>query len=406
MSFETLYQNTIANNLCVECGACAAVCPVQAINYLPHEVGSDPVLTGQCLGERCRQCVGACPGGEVPMAELEKYIFGRTRDWQTIERHLGVFKYSSVGRAVDKEIKNKGASGSVVTAVLLYALDHGIIDAAVVSGTDPKKPWLARPVVATTRTQLINAAGSKYNSVHQIAGLQEAVARGYKKIAVVGTPCVIHAVRKMQFTGIYRKLVDHLVLTVGLWCSTRFTARSTEFLIQNRLGVPLDEVKDFSYRAKPWPDRFQVITRDNRVVGEPWLSLSIAGRLTGPFKPCGCEDCLDATAELADLSMGDSWGHPAMSPEELNRGNVYTTTIIRTEVAEKLFKAVGKAGYVFCQLVAKADSNFITRHNGSVITKIHGNAPKVRLKTKRGLAVRDYGKMHAQLLKEKKIVQV
>lgn len=391
MSFEILYQNTIATNLCVECGACAAVCPVKAISYLPHETGSDPVLTGKCLGEKCLLCSGACPGAEVPIAELEKYVFRRTRDCQTIERHLGVLKCSYVGRALDPELINKGASGSVVTAVLLYALEHGIIDAAVVAGLDREKPWLGRPVVAITRNQLINAAGSKYNSVRQIAGLEEAVARGCKKIAVVGTPCVIHAIRKMQFKGAYHKLVDYITLTIGLWCSTRFTARGTEFLIQNRLGVTLDEVKDFNYRAKPWPDKFQVTTRDNRVVGEPWLSLSIAGRLTGPFKPSGCEDCLDATAELADLSMGDSWGHPVASPEELSRGNIYTTTIIRTETAERIFKAAEQAGYVACQLVPKEDINFITQHNGSVITKIHGNAPKVRLKTRRGLPARDYG---------------
>ena len=391
MPFETLYQNTIATNLCVECGACAAVCPEKAISYTPYETGSDPVLMGKCLGEKCLLCSGACPGAEVPMAKLEKYTFGKTRDSQTIEKILGIFQCSYVGRALAPELVSKGASGSVVTAVLLYALEHGIIDAAVVAGLDREKPWLGRPVVVATRDQLINAAGSKYNSVRQIAGLEEAVACGFKKIAIVGTPCVIHAIRKMQLKGSYRKLVENITLTIGLWCSTRFSAHGTEFLIQNRLGVPLDEVQDFNYRAKPWPDKFQVTTRDNRVVGEPWLSLGIAGRLTGPFKPSGCEDCLDATAELADLSMGDSWGHPLASPEELNRGNIYTTTIIRTKKAEEIFKAAEQAGYITCQFVTREETIFITRHNGSVITKMYGNAPKVRLKSRRGLAARDYG---------------
>ncbi len=390
MAFATLYQNTIAANLCVECGACAAVCPVKAISYLPHETGSDPVLTGKCVGAKCGLCYGACPGAEVPMAELEKHLFGRERDCRTIEKQLGVFKSAYVGRAFDPELISRGASGAVVTAVLLYALEHGIIDAAVVTGPDREKPWLGRPVVAVTREQLINAAGSKYNSVRQIAGLEEAVARGCKKIAVVGTPCVIHAIRKMQFKDPYQKLVQYITLTIGLWCSTRFTAHGTAFLIQNRLGVPLDEVKDFTYRAKPWPDQFQVTTKDNRVVGEPWLSLNIAGRLTGPFKPAGCEDCLDATAELADLSMGDSWGHPLASPEELSRGNFYTTTIIRNEKAAKIFQAARQAGYIACQSVPQADTTFITRNNGAVITKIHGNAPKVRLKARRGLPTRNY----------------
>lgn len=390
MSFNRLYNETISKLLCSQCGACVAVCPAKAIKMAEDELGYVPELVGNCLGEKCSMCSDACPGAYIPMGELEEAFLGRKRKKGTVEDYTGAFRKCLIGWVPDPELKNIGASGTIATAALLYALDSGIIDAAVVADFDSKQPWKGMPTVASSREEIIKCASTKYDPLPIIMGLKEAADKGYKKIAVVGCPCIISSIRKMQMNKKYKKLVGNVVFTIGLFCFSCFTRRGTEYLITERLGVSLDDVADFKYRDRPWPGYFRVFTKNGERIGEHWISFHMAGRMMSSFKPEACLTCLDATAELADLSMGDGWGHEASDKTAKETGNIPTCTIIRTEIGEKVFAEAEKAGYIYTIEVPREECSFI-RKNGALIHKLEGHAPRVRQRIKYGLPVRNYG---------------
>ena len=66
-------------------------------------------------------------------------------------------------RATDPEVHTAGQDGGLVSALLIWALEHDVIDAALVSDLEGDgTTWKARPAVATTRAEVLAAAGSRY----------------------------------------------------------------------------------------------------------------------------------------------------------------------------------------------------------------------------------------------------
>lgn len=58
----------VIEKLCVACGTCVDVCPVNAINVLKGMFAR--VDEGKCVG--CGKCVKVCPASVIDMIEKEK----------------------------------------------------------------------------------------------------------------------------------------------------------------------------------------------------------------------------------------------------------------------------------------------------------------------------------------------
>ena len=84
-----------------------------------------------------------------------------------------------------------GQDGGFVSALLIWALDHGYIDAALTSylegGADGgPSSWKAIPGVATNKEEILAGAGSRYTYSANTLALDEALERGFSKLALVG----------------------------------------------------------------------------------------------------------------------------------------------------------------------------------------------------------------------------
>jgi coenzyme F420 hydrogenase subunit beta len=183
LGFTKLQRESIDTGLCVACGACATVCPEQLIKMKDGPIAPEPYRrTWWDRSFFCRMCAAACPAARVPMGQLETMIFGRKRHQSQPEKTLGVFQECYMARTKVKAIDEQAVAGGVLTTLLTYALESGLIDAAVVAGFDEERPWIAVPKVANTPKELAAAAGSKYQPHPQILGLREAVDKGFKKV--------------------------------------------------------------------------------------------------------------------------------------------------------------------------------------------------------------------------------
>ena len=121
------------------------------------------------------------------------------------------------------------------------------------------------------------------------------------KIAIIGTPCQIAAVRLLQEKN--PDLNDKIKLTIANFCGGYRDYRETERLFQIS-EIKKKDINFFSYRGKGQPGYMTVESNDKKTVNLPYPDYA---RLTGYTKYSRCRLCVDATGELADLSFGDAW---------------------------------------------------------------------------------------------------
>ena len=184
--FTELRSQVIDKGLCTLCGTCVGICPKESLSLVYENDEVHVGLKGNC--SICGTCYQACPGADIPMPELEKFCFGSVSEKKAGD--LGIFNYSGMGYATDDRIRRAGASGGVTTALLIYGLEKGLIDCALVAGFSREKPWRTEAKIATNREELIEAAQSKYAPVAINSVLNEAVVRGFQHIAIVGCPAI------------------------------------------------------------------------------------------------------------------------------------------------------------------------------------------------------------------------
>lgn len=234
---------------------------------------------------------------------------------------FGKYKDVCALKAKDNAITGKAQDGGVVTALLCYALDQGVIDGAVVAAKS-ETPWLPKPVVATTKEEIIAAAGTKYTISPNMSVVKDAVREyGLDKIAIVGTPCQIYAAQKMKLYPFgARHVGDKIALTIGIFCTENFSYAGLKTIIEDHCKVPIESVR----KMEIGKGKFSVkAARD----------VSIPIKETHKYEQDGDHVCSDLTAEFADISTG-SIGTP----------DGWSTTFARTTKGSDLLNKAIAAG--------------------------------------------------------------
>ncbi|MDA8228252.1 MAG: Coenzyme F420 hydrogenase/dehydrogenase, beta subunit C-terminal domain, partial [Desulfitobacterium hafniense] len=231
--FERLQERVIERGLCTACGTCVGVCPAKAITIRRYDGEPLPFLDGKC--SECGNCEAVCPGEEINLYELELGIFGRIRTWGTPrnpeELHLGIFKDTYRGWALNQKIRQNGSGGGVVTGILAWALESGLVDGVIVAGFNPQKAWQTQPFLARSPEDVYLYAQSKYAVVTMNSLLQEAIESGCERLGIVGLPCQVHALRKLKGLGRPKRVAERLKLVIGLFCASQFYFEGTRHLL-------------------------------------------------------------------------------------------------------------------------------------------------------------------------------
>ena len=312
LGFDELERNVVSKGACIGCSACVASCPFKGV--LDYVEGK-PRLIGEC--KVCGICPRVCPRYKVETCELDEMLFGRHRGAEEIS---GIYRSVQVARATEAKVRERGQDGGVASAIILNALASGMIEAAVLAGIDPNQPWRPLPTTAKTREEVLACAGTKYCYSPVFQGLKNCLDQGLKRVALIGTPCQILAVRRMQKANL-RKLVDPVVLCVGLFCSESFSYQGLMVeKIQKGLGVDLHDVEKMNIKG-----RMQVSLRDGR-------TLEIPLKEARTYAQPACKFCEDFSSEFADISLGG-----------VGLGG-WTFTAVRTEQGQRFYDAAIKDG--------------------------------------------------------------
>jgi coenzyme F420 hydrogenase subunit beta len=328
LHWKHLYSEVITSGLCTGCAGCVIACPHDVIGYNDGNGVYKPfMLTPEdapatCMhGEKgCTSCTRACPRFRSWEPEIDEFMFSRTRRPEEVS---GLYKDIILARAMDPALEAVGQDGGLVSAMLVYALENNIIDAALVSYLEGDgSTWKAIPGIARTRQDVINSAGSRYTYSANTLAYDEAVAQGAERIALVGMSCQssVPPVMEVRKAG---KVGRRFTLNIGLLCSKTFDDAIFEELLEAKYGLPRAIIKKMNIKGK-----LQIWTHDDRYVEVP-------------LKECheytreGCKLCPDFAAEHADISTGG-----------IGAFNDWTLTIVRTDVGRELIIKLLEDGWI------------------------------------------------------------
>ena len=323
---KTIFK-IVENGLCTGCGTCAGICPVDAIEMvIDHKKG---IYIPQIDEEKCNQCglcFEVCPGHSVDFKQLNLEIFGKEPDDTLIGNYLNCY----IGHATDYDVRYNSASGGLVTALLIYALEERMIDGALVTRMKKNKPLEPEPFIARTKDEIIEAAKSKYCPVPANIALKEILHRD-GKFAVVGLPCHVQGVRKAE--QVSAEIRERVVLRLGLVCNHTPTFLATEYLLQ-KLGISKVQVTKISYRGDGWPGQMTVVAKDSTKAIPHFADLYWGFTFQNFFYPVRCTTCFDKVSELADISFMDAW-LPELSKHRIGESLI----VSRSQMGQELIQS-------------------------------------------------------------------
>jgi len=321
---RTTIRWVVKRGLCAGCGTCAGICPHDAMRMvIDRKRGRYIPRIDKAKCNECGLCVDVCPGHSVDFEGLSTTLMGNIPEDIALGKYLG----SYVGHAVDKDMRYDGASGGLVTALLIFALEHGLIDGALVTAMHPDKPLEPRPFIARTREEIISAARSKYCPVPAGAALHK-ILNSDGRFAVVGLPCHIQGLRKAEQH--IPELADRIRYRISIACSIDYSFRGTQAVLRG-LGIPPESVATLHYRGGGWPGTMRIRQQDGT---DTTLPLKDYYKQLGPYSLRRCTLCSDMLGELSDLSCGDAWLPDLISADKL--GSSFALT--RTEEGEELLE--------------------------------------------------------------------
>ncbi|HEY0397649.1 MAG TPA: coenzyme F420 hydrogenase/dehydrogenase beta subunit N-terminal domain-containing protein, partial [Acidimicrobiia bacterium] len=227
LHWKHLYDEVVTSGLCTGCAGCVVACPHDVLGYKDTEGVYKPLHLEEELGpggcghgdRGCTSCTRACPRFRAWEPEVDQFLFGRPRSAIEVE---GVTKDVILTRATDKTVLDLGQDGGLVSAILIWAMEHGYIDAALVSYLEGDgTTWKAIPGVARSRDDILAAAGSRYTYSANTMAYAHAIETGAEKIGLVGMSCQssVPPVMTVRKAG---KPSKRFALNIGLLCSKTF----------------------------------------------------------------------------------------------------------------------------------------------------------------------------------------
>jgi coenzyme F420 hydrogenase subunit beta len=324
-TFFHLIQEVQRPGLCHRCGGCVAFCT--AVNYGALEMDEEGRPRYGAI-EKCIEC-GLCYAICPEIHELDE----ETRLRFNHSEPIGRVMETAIVRSTDPVILSHATDGGAISALLLHLFHRNRIDGAIV--TRKTGPFQRTPFLATNREEILDSAGFFFDTSHgmkhfsdlylthaSIMEFDPMMKLKLQRVALVGTPCQIQAVRRMQVMGIVPS--DAIQVCFGLFCSGNFVFGAEE---REKLSAAhrfhWEDVRKINLR-----ETFQLHLRQGETIQIDLEELQ-------PYKRYACRFCADYSSEFADLSFGGIG-----SPEG------FTTVLVRTPLGRAILADSREVGVI------------------------------------------------------------
>lgn len=283
---------------------------------MPHRaLCTDCGISRSSEPERCgKACQFIAPDYDA----LETAVHGRARDpRRTDELFFGPFK-RMVRASLAKPLAGAQWTG-ITTRLAERLLEEGAIDAVLTMAPDPSDKWRPVPVLVTKAEDMAHCRGMRMGYAPLLALLEPALEQGFKRLAIIGIPCQIYALRALE-----KELGFERLYVIGTPCSDNTsTANFHDFL--NLLSDEPETITYLEFRADY---HVELRFNDGRMKTIPFLQLPLS-TLPPDFFPLTCRTCVDYTNVLADITVGYMGG----------QGEQWL--LVRNERGEELLRLLG-----------------------------------------------------------------
>lgn len=255
-----------------------------------------------------KRCGQACQFIQPDYPGLERRVHGRARQTstpslsaQSDELFFGPYQQILSARL---DPPTEGAQWTGITTRLAEVLlEKGLVDAVIAMAADPQDRWRPLPVLVTRAEDMAQCRGMRMGYAPLLSLVEPALAQGHKRLAVIGIPCQIYALRAIQ-PQLEREQGLEQLYVIGTPCSDNTTTEN----FHQFLGLISDRPQDISYVEFRADYKVEVRTDqgDKRLI--PFLNLPLS-TLPPDFFPLTCRTCVDYTNVLADITVGYMGGH-------------------------------------------------------------------------------------------------
>jgi coenzyme F420 hydrogenase subunit beta len=240
-----------------------------------------------------KRCGRACQFIDPQYESLEKQIHGEPRFLENSDQlFFGV--YRKMYRARMREPLEGAQWTGITTSIAGKLLKNNLVDAVLTMTPDPEDFWRPMPVLITNAAEMHQARGMRMGYAPLLALLDIAKERNYQRLAVIGIPCQVYALRALE-----TELQLKQLYVIGTPCSDNTSTENFhEFL--ELIDTQAEAITYLEFRADY---HVEIRYRDGRKRTIPFLMLPLS-KLRADFFPLTCRTCVDYTNALSDLTVG------------------------------------------------------------------------------------------------------
>jgi len=240
----------------------------------------------------------------------------------------------STGHAMDGEVRHKGSSGGIVSALAIHLLESRQVQGVLHIVPSDHDPFENIAQISRTREDVLRGAGSRYAPAAPLSRLSDCLSQE-GIFAFIGKPCDVAALRSLMCSR--SEIKKKFLFLIAFMCAGTPGLQGTKEVVRV-MGFDPSEISKFRYRGNGWPGMARAETIDGRSAEMDYDTSW--GRILGRYQQYRCKICPDGTGEFADISCADAWntnekGYPLFS-EDAGRSLV----IVRSNAGLQLIKEV------------------------------------------------------------------
>lgn len=240
-----------------------------------------------------KRCATACQFIAPDYPAMERQVHGRARrPHQADEQFFG--PYQILNRAALKTPAAGAQWTGITTRIAQRLLEEKMVDAVLTMAPDEEDRWRPVPVLITDPQDMERCRGMRMGYAPLLALLEPALQKGIERIAVIGIPCQVYALRALE-----KELGFKKIYVIGTPCSDNTTTeRFHEFL---KLLTPKPETITYLEFCADYHVEIRFDSGKKKRI--PFLMLPLS-KLPQDFFPLTCRTCVDYTNVLSDITVG------------------------------------------------------------------------------------------------------
>ncbi len=243
-----------------------------------------------------KRCATACQFIQPDYPAMERAVHGVSRQPAGDEVYFG--PHQAMWQAAMQAPLAGAQWTGITTRLAEKLLAAGEVDAVIAMAPHPEDSWRPMPVLVTRAQDMAQCRGMRMGYAPLISLVEPALQQGYKRLAVVGIPCQIYALRALQ-PQLEAEHGLQKLLVIGTPCSDNTSTDNFHQFLARLTPTP-EDVTYLEFRADY---KVELRTRQGAVREIPFLSLPLAD-LPPDFFPLTCRTCVDYSNVLSDITVG------------------------------------------------------------------------------------------------------